>query len=237
MTIKREGRNRPLRPGIIACGLAVALVAGAARAQTTQTPDPDQDIRPHAGMWQAKIGGAGILFNSGGKINLAGQPLPGAGLKLSDNATLIVEGELYLRRDVSLSVTVGLPPTLTATGTGTLAPLGKLGSIQYGPGAALVKYHFVNFGRLQPYIGGGATRMLIFKETDGAITHLNVHPAWGGAVQGGADYMVSPHWGLFASVSHLFLRTHGEGQFSGLPVKAEIALDPNVIIGGVTFRY
>jgi outer membrane protein len=225
--------TREYKLGLIACGLAVTLAAGAAKAQTTQ----DQDTLPHAGTIAFKLGGAGVLYNSSGKLRLAGQPLPGADLKLADNATAIFEGEYYFRRDLSVSLTVGVPPTLTATGQGTLAPLGKLGSVQYGPGAVLAKYHFTGLGRLQPYLGGGATRMLIFDETDGAITHLNIHPSWGGAVQGGADYMLTPHWGVFASVSHLFLRTHGEGNFSGLPVTAKIALDPNVVMGGVTFRY
>jgi outer membrane protein len=208
-------RKRSLRLGAIACGLSLAAAAGAARAQ-------DQSYQPHAGMIAFKLGGA---------------PLAGADLKLSDNATAIFEGEYYFHRNISLSLTVGVPPTLSATGQGTLAPLGKLGSIEYGPGAVLAKYHFDGFGRFQPYLGVGATRMLIFDNTDGAITRLKVHPAWGGAVQGGADYMLTPRWGVFASVSHLFLRTHGEGVFSGLPVTAKIALDPTIVMGGVTFRY
>ncbi|MGZ3272318.1 MAG: OmpW/AlkL family protein [Caulobacteraceae bacterium] len=222
--------KRSHRLGAIACGLTLALAASAAQAQ-------DQDYRPHAGMFAFKLGGGGILFNSGGKLRLAGQPLPGADLKVSNNGTAIFEGEYYFHRDVSLSVTVGVPPTLTATGKGTLAPLGTLGSVQYGPGAVLAKYHFSDLGRFQPYLGGGVTRMLIFDEKDGAITRLNVHPSWGGAVQAGADYMLTPRWGAFASVSHLFLRTHGEGVFSGLPVQAEIALDPTIVMGGLTFRY
>jgi outer membrane protein len=222
-------RKRSLRLGAIACGLSLAAAAGAARAQ-------DQSYQPHAGMIAFKLGGAGILFNSSGKLKLGGAPLAGADLKLSDNATAIFEGEYYFHRNISLSLTVGVPPTLSATGQGTLAPLGKLGSIEYGPGAVLAKYHFDGFGRFQPYLGVGATRMLIFDNTDGAITRLKVHPAWGGAVQGGADYMLTPRWGVFASVSHLFLRTHGEGSFNGLPVSAKIALDPNVVMGGLTFR-
>ena len=213
-----------------ACGLALVSGAGAARAQ-------DADYRPHAGTLAFKLGGGGILFNSSGKLKLGGAPLAGADLKLSDNGTAIFEGEYYFRPDLSLSLTVGVPPTLSATGKGTLAPLGKLGSVEYGPGAVLAKYHFNNLGKLQPYFGAGATRMLIFGEHDGAISRLNIHPSWGGALQGGADYMLTPRWGAFASVSHLFLRTHGEGSFSGLPVQAKIALDPTIVMGGVTFRY
>jgi outer membrane protein len=221
------------RLGVIACGLTLALAASAAHAQASS----DQDTQPHAGTVALKLGGAGIFFQSSGNLRLAGQPLTGANLKLTDNSTAIFEGEYWFRRDLSVSLTVGVPPSLSADGRGTLAPLGKLGSISYGPGAVLAKYHVGDFGRFQPYIAGGATRMLIFSDTDGAITKLKVHPAWGGAVQGGADYMFNQHWGVFASATHLFLRTHGEGSFSGLPVTAKIALDPNIVIGGLTYRF
>lgn len=224
-----KARERSKAVGAIAFGLTLTLAVGA-RAQNV-------DYAPHAGTIAFKLGGGGILFNSGGKLRLAGQPLAGADLKVSDNGTAIFEGEYYFRPDVSLSLTVGVPPTLTATGKGTLAPLGRLGSVEYGPGAVLAKYHYNGLGRLQPYVGAGATRMLIFDEKDGAIARLNVHPSWGGAVQAGADYMLTPRWGAFASVSHLFLRTHGEGVFSGLPVQAKIALDPTIVMGGLTFRY
>ncbi|HWE46960.1 MAG TPA: hypothetical protein VG407_13120, partial [Caulobacteraceae bacterium] len=125
------------RLGALACSLTLTLGAAAARAQ-----DQDQSYQPHAGTLALKVGGAGILFNSSGKLKLGGAPLPGADLKLSDNATAIVEGEYYFSRNISASLTVGVPPTLTATGKGSLAPLGKLGSVEYGPGAVLAKYHF-----------------------------------------------------------------------------------------------
>jgi outer membrane protein len=227
-----KARRRSPLVGATACGLALAFAAGTTRAQ-----DRDQSYQPHAGTIAFKLGGAGVFFNSSGKLRLAGQPLAGADLKASDNATAIFEAEYYFRPDLSLSLTVGVPPTLTATGKGTLAPLGELGSVEYGPGAVLAKYHFDEFGRFQPYLAAGATRMLVFAEHDAAITSLNVHPSWGGAIQAGADYMLTPHWGAFASVTHLFLRTHGEGEFSGLPAQAKIALDPTIAMGGLTFRY
>ena len=54
----------------------------------------------------------------------------------------------------------------------------------------------------------------------------------------GLGVMGAPMAGHLIAAGHsLFLRTHGEGNFSGLPVTAKIALDPNIIIGGLTFRY
>jgi outer membrane protein len=221
-------RSRMVFVQALSCALAWALCAGAGHAQ---------DFQPHAGTWVVRAGAAGVLFSSSGKLTLGGQPLPGAGLKLTNDAAFVVAADYYVRPDLSLSVTVGAPPTTTAQGTGTLAPLGRLGSVRYGPSVALAKYHFGGLGRLQPWIGAGATRMIVFGQEDGAITKLHANPSWGAAVEGGGEYMLTPRWGLYASVSRLFLRTHGDGTFSGLPVTAKIAMDPTVVQGGLSFRF
>ncbi|HEY4030727.1 MAG TPA: OmpW family outer membrane protein [Caulobacteraceae bacterium] len=220
------------RLGVIACSLALAFGAGAARAQ-----DQDQDYRPHFGTVAVSVGGAAVMFSSNGKFTLAGHPLPGADLKLSDTGTATFEAQYFLRHDLSLALSVGIPPTITANGKGTLAPLGRLGNVQFGPGAGYLNYHFGGLGRIQPFVGVGVTRMLIFHESDGAITRLNVHPSWGAAFRAGADYMVTPHWGVYGNVSRLMLRSHGAGVFEGLPVTAKVALDPTIVHAGVTYRF
>jgi outer membrane protein len=184
-----------------------------------------------------RVGVADVLFNSSAKFAIAGQPLPGANLNLSNNVTVAVEADYYLRRDLSLSVTVGAPPETNAEGRGVLAPLGRLGSVRYGPAVGLAKYHVSGLGRLQPWVGAGFTRMIVFSDTGGAVPDLKVKDNWGGAVQGGAEYMLGPRWGVYASVSHLFLRTEGSGSFSGLPVVSKIALDPTIIQGGLSYRF
>ncbi len=169
----------------IACGLALAFGAVAAHAQ-------DQAYLPHAGTIALSLDAAGVIFNSSAKFTLAGQPVPGANLTMSNTATATFEAEYYLRKDLSLSVNLGVPPTTSANGAGTLSALGKLGSVQFGPGASYANYHFGGLGRVQPFFGAGVTRMLIFADHDGAITRLNVHPAWGAAIRGGVTYMLTP---------------------------------------------
>lgn len=215
---------------MIACGLAMALGAGAARAE-------DQDYQPHPGSIAISVDAAGVLFSSSAKFTLAGQPVPGANLTMSNTATATFEAEYYLSKDLSLSVNLGVPPTTSAKGAGTLTALGKLGSVEFGPGASYANYHFGGLGRVQPFVGAGVTRMLIFADHDGAITRLNVHPAWGAAVRGGVLYMLTPRWGVNANVSHLFLSTHAGGQFNGLQVGAKAVLDPTIVHGGLTMRF
>ncbi len=214
----------------IACGLALAFGAVAAHAQ-------DQEYLPHGGTIQLSVDGAAVMFNSSAKFTLAGQPVPGANLTMTNTATATFEAQYYLSKDVSLSVNVGVPPTTSANGAGTLSALGKLGSVQFGPGASYGNYHFSGLGRIQPFVGVGVTRMLIFADHDGAITRLNVHPAWGAAVRGGVTYMLTPKWGVNANVAHLFLSTHAGGQFNGLEVGAKAVLDPTIFHGGVTMRF
>jgi outer membrane protein len=216
---------------VFACGLALALATGAAaHAQ-------EQDYQPHAGTIALSVDGAGVFFNSSAKFTLAGHPVPGANLTISNTATATFEAEFYVRKDLSLSLNVGVPPTISAKGAGILTPVGNLGSVQFGPGAGYLNYHFGGLGRVQPFVGAGVSRMLIFADHDGAITRLNVHPAWGAAVRGGVTYMLTPRWGVNANVSHLFLSTHAGGVFNGLEVGAKAVLDPTIIHGGVTMRF
>jgi outer membrane protein len=215
---------------VFACGLALAFGAVSAHAQ-------DKDYQPRAGTIAVSIDGAGAFFASDAKFTLAGHPVPGANLKLSDAYTATFEAEYYVRRDLSLSVNLGVPLTTSATGAGTLSAVGKLGSVEFGPGASYANYHFGGLGRVQPFVGVGVTRTLIFANHDGAITRLNVHPAWGAAVRGGVTYMLTPKWGVNANVSHLFLSTHAGGVYNGLEVGAKAKLDPTIVHAGVTMRF
>jgi outer membrane protein len=215
---------------------SVCSLLALARPAAAQATAAD-DYQPHAGTLVLRLGGAGVLFNTDAKFRLAGQTVQGANAKLSNNGAPTFSVDYFLTRSISASLTVGVPPTTTATGTGTLAPLGELGSVQYGPSVTLVKYHVGGLGRIQPWVGAGVTRMLVFGNHDGAITHLKVHPSWGGAFQGGVEYMMDSHWGVYGGVTQLLLRTHAQGMAEGLPVAAEVALDPTIVEGGLSFRF
>ena len=225
----RSGRlTRTLRTLSGASALILASLAGAAHAQ---------DYQPHAGTIVLRLGVAGVLFNGNGKFTFGGQPLPGANLSVSNNVTAAFEGEYYVRPDLSLALGGGVPPTTNADGKGSLAPLGRLGSVRYGPAVGLVKYHFNQFGRFQPYVGAGATYMFVFGENGAAIPNLHVDESWGAVIEGGAEYMLTPRWGIYASAQHLFLRTHGNGSVEGIPITAKAALDPTILQSGVSYRF
>ncbi len=196
-----------------------------------------EDYRPNAGDVTLRAGPAGIFFDSSAKFKMLGVDLPGADLKASNGFTASLEAEVYVIPEVSLSLTVGIPPKSKVDGKGILAPAGRLGSVRYGLGSAFAKYHMNQSSPLQPFVAVGAAHFVSFKEHDAAVTGLKVDGSWGLALQAGADYMLTPHVGIYGSVAHAFLKTDGSGTFGGAPVTADVKLNPTVLQGGVLFRF
>lgn len=215
---------------IVVATLAIVLSLHAIPARA-------QDLAPHAGDFYTRVGLAGVLFETSSKVSLAGQRLGGAGLSVDDNITGAGELGYFVRPDLSLSVTFGIPPKTNLKGTGMLAPLGRLGSVRYGITVAAIDYHFNGFGRFQPYFGAGPALLSIFSNQDAALQHLDVSGNWGGAVQAGFDYMIGKRWGLYSSVSQIFLQTNGKATVSGLPISAKVTLNPLVAQSGIMFRF
>ena len=60
----------------------------------------------------------------------------------------------FVTPDVSLLALLGVPPTTTLTGQGTLSGL-TLGKVTYGPSMLTANYHFRQFGAFQPFLGAG----------------------------------------------------------------------------------
>ncbi|MFG1244369.1 OmpW/AlkL family protein [Xanthobacter versatilis] len=187
--------------------------------------------------WFIRLGAAGVFFDSSASLKLAAQPVPGASAVADDNYTAMFEVGWYLNKNISFSITGGYPPTSSLHGVGTAAPFGVIGEATYGPAVLAAQYHFTDFGNFQPYVGGGLTYAIIFNSIDGAVTGLKVTGAPGLAVHAGFDYMIDRHWGLFVDVKKLWLTVDAAGSLLGLPVTADVKLDPVVASTGVTYRF
>ena len=226
-SIKPSLEGRIIR-WISATILALPCLFNAATAQEFQTKAKDVVVR---------VGAAGLHFDSSSSLTLAAAPLSGAGIRTSNNFTATVELDYYFLPNVSASLTVGIPPVTHVDGTGVLAPVGRLGDIRYGLAAFLIKYHFTEWGRFQPFAGGGLAYFKVFNAAGIGLSNLDVDDSIGPALQLGFDYMFTRQIGVFASVSHAFMNTHGTGTFVGLPVTADVKLDPTVFQGGLAVRF
>jgi outer membrane protein len=170
-------------------------------------------------------------------MSAGGATVPGANVSMDDSLTAAIELGYRVTPQFSLSLTGGLPPTEDVNATGSIAPYGKLGELQYGPAALMGQYRLTQFGAFQPYVGAGVAVMFVFKDDDAAATNLEVDNAVGPAVQAGAEWMINERFGLFLDYKRAWLDTSASGNLGPMPFTAEIQVDPSVLHGGVAIRF
>ena len=140
--------------------LMITTFVGLAMAGQAQAAEPTSGFYVNLGV-------AGLLFDTDASISAAGRPLPGSNLHASNNVTLGFGIGYFVTPDVSLLALLGVPPTTTLTGQGTLSGL-TLGKVTYGPSMLTANYHFRQFGAFQPFLGAGLAYTIVFGTQDNA---------------------------------------------------------------------
>lgn len=214
-------------------------------------------IRPHAGLllcactltlagqvhaagdspWFVRVGPGAIVFDEDVTLRAGGGVVPGAGGHVKNNATLMAEFGYSFTRNWAAGLTIGVPPKTRLTGTGTVAALGEVGSVRYGPASLTLQYRFADVPSFTPYVGAGVAYNMIFREKDGAVRDLKVDSTWGTALQAGVEYPLSPTTGLFVDVKKIYLKTTAAGTLQGAPVEARVRLNPLVVQAGFYLRF
>ena len=183
------------------------------------------------------VGPGSIMLSEGAKVKMNGAIVPGASVKVDSQITAAFEAGYFFTPNIAVSLTGGFPPTIDIMGKGSIAAVGRLGKMTYGPAVMTAHYHFRNFGAFQPYVGAGPTFLINFGTKDGALANLRVANSIGFAGQIGFDYMFDQRWGMFVDVKKAFLRTTATGLLGGAPTKSAVKLDPLVVHTGVTYRF
>ena len=212
--------------------LAIALSDPGARLHA-QTRMP----RVEASSWFARIGGLGAFYHSSAEIATNGQLLPGASANVTDNATVTLDLGYDISDNVSALLMVGVPPRPLINGRGTVATLGQLGQVRYGPVILTGRYSLRTWSSFRPYAGTGVAYAIILKNHDAAVSRLDVHNHFGFALQTGAEWSVSRNWELFADFKQLWLAVNAKGLLAGgVPVKAHVTLNPSLVSLGMKAR-
>lgn len=188
--------------------------------------------------WYVRLGASGVFFHPEATVSAAGSIVPGAADTVSNRATATADVGYYFTKNIAASLTAGVPPRSTLSGAGSLASYGNLGALWYGPAILAAHYHFRNLGAIQPYVGAGATYLIVFKKHDEAIKSLMAHNSFSPVTQAGADYMLNKKWGAFVDCRQTWLSVDAHGSLDGMvPVKAHLKLYPTVVSAGVTYRF
>jgi outer membrane protein len=227
---------RTLIAAAFVCASA-ALVAPALADDSTNDP-----MSP----WFVRAGAAELQNMDGLKLTVGGQPFPGTALHYNHIYSGLVEVGYTFLPSVSGVLSVGWPPAIGVYGGGSLAPVGRMESTTIGPSALTVQYKpfpdGLFGGFFQPYVGAGASYMIIFSTHDAAVQNAKLSNDLAPEVEAGSDFMVARNWGFFAEVKKAFLTTHATGNFPVAPgvlapISGKVGLDPWVYATGVTFHF
>ena len=185
-----------------------------------------------------RLGALVVPYHSSATIATNGQLLSGGTAKASNNMTVTFDLGYEITKNISASVTLGIPPKPHITGEGAVTNLGMLGKVRYGPAFFTGYYRFPRMGQFRPYVGGGAAYAIIFKEFDGSVKNLQVHNNWGSVLQGGAEYELNSKYTLFFDFKEVWLAVNAQGVLSdGTGVKARVKLNPSLITVGIKFHF
>lgn len=207
--------------------LAALTVAGLGSTAHAQTTD----------RWFAHLGPALVAPDESASMTAGGSPVAGANVSIDSRWTVAGELGYYVTPNIAVAVAAGFPPTFKVDTAGTLAGLGTAGKMIGGPAGLLVQYHFNREGRIQPYVGAGASFLVVFGTDDGVLTNLKAKSAVGTALQAGADVMVNDRLGLFIDVKKAWVSTTATGMLGPAPVRAKVNVDPLVTNFGVTYHF
>ena len=209
-------------------GLALAGLLLAASPAMAEEANP---------QWFVRGGVTRLKLADKIQLNFAGAPVPGADIHTPPHYTPTVQVGRYFTDHLAIALTVGLPPHISIYGRGALQPFGKLAETTYGPAVLTVQYHPVKKGPVRPYVGVGASYMIIFSTQDAAFQNVSIKNDLAPALEGGTDVMLNRRFGIFFDVKKAFLRTTANGTFGGAPVVGKVKLDPWALTAGVAFHF
>jgi outer membrane protein len=215
----------------VGCFAQTAASREVATDQAKESPAPSS-------KWYVRVGVAGIIYHPGALVTAGGAVVPGASATVTNNVTVIVDGGYYFTKHIAATIFGGIPPKPTLSGTGTIAPYGNLGSLWYAPPILSTHYHFLKWGPIQPYAGGGVGYAIILKKHNEALKNLQVHNNFAPVAQAGTDYMFNKKWGAFVDCKQAWLSVDAHGNIEGVvPAKARVKLYPTIVSAGLTYRF
>ena len=127
---------------------------------------------------------------------------PGADADVGSASTLLLTYERAITPDIGVEFVLGIPPTIKAKATGTVAFLGEVLSAKNVAPTVLVNYHFGAAGdALRPYLGAGINYTKFTSIKSSLASDVKMSDSTGLALQAGFDYALDKDWGIFASIA------------------------------------
>jgi outer membrane protein len=221
----------------ISCLIAVAAILGSPPHAIAQSSD-GADAAQLTSRWFTRIGLLYAIYHPSATIAMSGQTIPGATATVSNNVTVMFDLGYDITKAFSIQLMGGIPPKPTVTGERTVASLGDLGAVRYGPVLLTGNYHMPRRRGWRPYVGAGAVYAIIFDDHDRAVSDLVVLNNVGFVLQGGVQRSIADNVEFFLDFKEVWLAVDAHGKLAGgVPVTARVTLDPSIVAIGVKFRF
>ncbi len=134
---------------------------------------------------------------------------PGADAETGNAVTAIFVYERTLTPNIGVELVLGIPPTIEADATGTVAFLGDniLSAKNVSP-TLLFNYYFGAPGDTwRPYLGAGINYTRFTDIKSSLAPQVDMSDSWGLALQAGINYAIDKQAGLFASIARIDVKS------------------------------
>jgi len=245
--------NGASRFGFAAICILLAVSSATAADLTAPAeppPPPAPTIYVHGGLigsWanaNASPTGGGLFAT---QVTAGGLFVGPSNFAVTPVYTVVFETGYFVTPNFAVALGTAVPPVthFKATGLPLLSMTGTdlLGSARFGEITLLFQYHFTQFGPFQPYVGFGPGYAINFGNiSDGLVRNFYWDQNFAFILQAGADYMLTPNWGVFADGKKVFFSTDSGGFAPTtlgilVPVRANVRVDPWAASAGITFKY
>ena len=182
----------------------VAAFSGAAQADEAEN--------------SVKVGYARVNFaiKSGDLTGPPGTTPPGIGIGAESLDIFAISYERRLSPNWAVQLQVGIPPTITAFGTGVAESVGTVAKARIWFPTVLALYTFTNLPVIRPYIGVGATYTFFTEEessqaytaaVQGSSSSIGLKSSLGPYIRLGFEYPINERWGINMDYSTYRLKT------------------------------
>jgi outer membrane protein len=208
---------------------------------TAQAQEKDNSVR--IGVDYITNHSSAPNFTSNGPAFLTPQP---AGVEVGNATTLVLGYTRRLNANWDAEVVVGVPPKVSANGTGTLESFGTIAHVkEIGPNFFLI-YNFGNEeNKFRPFVGAGInyTHFMDAEATDsgelasGGPTKISLTNSTGWAFKAGGSYTINRDWSFVAAVAALDVKSDMTTTTGSIERKTTIDFRPIVYTAGFSYHF
>ena len=194
---------------------------------------PDEVARS---PWFVRLGVGVLLFGESATLRINDTVVPGAGIDISDATTFAFDIGYQLSPLWSVTFSAGVPPRLDLDGTGVFEGA-SYGTTLFAPIALTVQRYFFVTRKTSIYVGGGINYNAQYESRDGLIQNLDIENDAAVILQLGVERRINNRISLFADAKKAFYRTQAFGNVGPAAVRADVTVNPTVLVFGLRYNF